>query len=86
MQLALEAGCVLEHLLELVDVLPFLLPVVALRVVEQGYLFVFCLVLAPSYLELADLILHLQPIYVDLVLHAVKLVVPPSRNVLLLNH
>lgn len=86
MQFALEAGCVLEDLLELVDVLPLLFPVVTLRVVEQGYLLILSLIFSSGYFELPDLVFYLQPIYVNLVLHAIKLVVPTSRNILLFNH
>lgn len=85
-EFTLEAGRVLEDFLELVDVLPLLFPVVTLRVVKQSYLLILSLVLSSCYFELPDLVLNLQPVYVNLILHAVKLVVPASRYIFLFNH
>lgn len=85
-EFTLEAGRVLEDFLELVDVLPLLFPVVTLRVVKQSDLLILSLILSSGYFELPDLVLNLQPVYVNLVLHTVKLVVPASCNIFLFNH
>lgn len=39
-----------------------------------------------AHFELFDLMFHLHPINVNLVLHAIKLIIPPASHILLLNH
>ena len=43
-------------------------------------------VLIIGHFELLDLMFHLHPIDVNLILHAIKLVIPPTGYIFLLNH
>lgn len=81
-----ESGCALEHIFELLYNFPFRFPVVFSFVVEKFDFFSLTSLGLSVFGELLYFSFDFDPVDVDLILHPVEFVVPPSRYIFLLHY
>lgn len=84
-QFTLQSWCVLQYSLELLNMVPLFPPILPFIEAEQLEILILLGFPIRLHSQLLNLPVHLLPINVNLILHAIELIIPPSGNILLLD-